>query len=334
VADEREPSFATHDLRSAGPLEIGAPSFGVSTAVLEAELPPPDGEIALQAARSGRPWSSLGWGFWLAAAVVALWILAAIFANFLPLPNPNTVSFSCLASSSPGAGHLLGCDPAGRDTLARIVYGARVSMIIGFASIAMGIAVGGSLGMVAGYFRGAVDEVLSVISNVFLSFPSLVLAIVIIAYFPSRSVWIIAFVIALVSWPLLFRIVRAATIESSQRDYVLAVKALGATPSRILRTVLLSDIVPAAITYGLIGVALAIVGEGALSFLGLSVPPPTATWGNMIAEGANSVSNVTSSSADLSLLLSPSIAMFSFILAVNFMGDRLRTLLDVRQGSL
>lgn len=341
MADEPERALAGHDLRQGGPMEIGAAGFGASAAVLEQELAShggaslglPGTELAeaRRAPATRRRWHELGWGFWVAAGIVVLWILVALFAGVLPIDNPNNIDFSCLASSSPSGAHLLGCDPAGRDTLARVLYGARVSLIIGFASIAMGIVVGGVLGLLAGYLRGVVDELLSIVSNVFLSFPSLVLGLVIVAYI-GRSLFDITLVIAIVAWPLLFRVVRAATIESAQRDYVLAAKALGARPSRILRTVLLSDVVPAAITYGLIGVALAIVGEGALSFLGLSVPPPTATWGNMIAEGASSVSNVASSGASLSLLLSPSVAMFSFILAVNFMGDRLRAVLDVRQG--
>ncbi len=341
MADERDPGLAGDDLRSGGGVEVGVAGYGASTAVLGQEPPEARGVAtargrALPAADRAtavarRRWRQLSWGFWVATGVVVLWILVALLAGVLPIDNPNNIDFSCLASSSPSGAHLLGCDPAGRDTLARVLYGSRVSLIIGFASIAIGIVVGGVLGLLAGYFRGAIDEVLGVVSNVFLSFPSLVLGLVIVTYI-GRSLFDITLVIAIVAWPLLFRVVRAATIESAQRDYVLAAKALGARPSRILRTVLLSDVVPVAITYGLIGVALAIVGEGALSFLGLSVPPPTATWGNMIAEGANSVSSVASSGASLSLLLSPSIAMFSFILAINFMGDRLRSVLDVRQG--
>ncbi len=281
--------------------------------------------------RTPRPSQSrfqgLGWGFWLAGAVVVFWVLVAVLANVLPFQNPNSIHLNCLVTQLPSASHLLGCDTTERDILARTAYGSRVSLIVGFASIAMGLVVGGTLGLVAGYFRGWLDELLTILSNVFLSFPSLVLALVIVAYV-GNSLFDITLIIAIVAWPLLFRVVRASTIEYTQREYVLAARALGSRPRRVLMTLLLPDVIPSAITYGLVGVAIAIVGEGALSFLGQSVPAPTATWGNMIAAGSVSMQT------NLSLLLSPAIAMFSFILAINFMGDRLRGVLDVRQGVL
>ena len=330
MPEHPESAITTTDLSGDGPLEFGLPGFGGGTLVEPAITTERESGIT-----SGTPTSfaarsimkRLGWGFWVAAAFCVLWILAAIFANLLPLKPPNTIDYNCIASQAPSSAHLLGCDTDGRDILSRVIYGSRVSLIIGFASIAISQIVGGILGLVAGYLRGWVDEVLGVISTVFLSFPSLVLGLMIVAYL-GRSLLDITMIIAIVAWPLLFRVVRAATIEYSQREYVLAARALGAKPSRVLLTLLLPDVVPSAITYGLVGVALAIVAEGALSFLGQSVPPPTPTWGNMIAAGSNSMQT------NLSLLLSPAVAMFSFILAINFIGDRLRGVLDVRQGVL
>jgi peptide/nickel transport system permease protein len=289
----------------------------------------------LSAPTSGVPlWRRLGWGFWLAAAICVLWILAAILAGVLPLQNPNYVQLNNTAPDycfqSLGhlySSHLLGCDLDGRDILSRVIYGSRVSLIVGFASIAMGLVVGGLLGIVAGYFRGWIDEVLTIITNVFLSFPYLVFALVVVAFL-GNSQFDVILIIAAVAWPLLYRVVRAATIEYSQREYVLAAQALGSKPSRILRTLLLPDIIPSAITYGLVGVALAIVAEGALSFLGQSVGPPTPTWGNMIASGSTGIQQ------DATLLIVPAIAMFSFVLPINFVGDRLRQVLDNRQGML
>lgn len=274
----------------------------------------------------------LGYGFWVAVAVCGIWIVLAVFANILPLDNPNNAQ---LDPASPTycyqslghmySAHWLGCDVDGRDILSRIIYGARVSLEVGFGSIAIGLLVGGVLGVIAGYFRGWIDEVLSVFSNVFLSFPYLVLALVIVTFLGTSLTDIIA-IIAILAWPLLFRVVRAATIEYSQREYVLAAQALGSKPSRILRTLLLPDVVPSAITYALLGVPLAIVAEGALSYLGQSIPPPTSTWGNMISQGAANISQ------DPILLIAPAVAMFSFILPINFIGDRLRSVLDSRQG--
>jgi peptide/nickel transport system permease protein len=289
----------------------------------------------LKAPTVGRSmWKRLGWGFWVAVAICSIWILLAIFAGVLPLPNPDYAQLNFAAPNycyqSLGhlySSHILGCDLNGRDILSRVIFGSRVSLIVGFASIAIGLVFGGVLGIISGYFRGWIDGMLTVFANVFLSFPSLVLALVIVSFL-GRSQLDIIFIIAVVAWPLLFRVVRASTIEYSQREYVLAAQALGSKPSRILRTLLLPDVIPSAITYGLVGVALAIVAEGALSFLGQSVPSPTPTWGNMIAAGSQNIQE------DVTLLIVPAIAMFSFILPINYIGDRLRQVLDNRQGVL
>ncbi len=268
----------------------------------------------------------LGWGFWVAVGICSLWILLAIFAPLLPIKNPDAIDFNDITGAVTSA-HPLGTDETGRDTLARVIYGAQVSLIVGFTSIAIGLAFGGLLGIVAGYFRGVFDEIVNIFSNGFLAIPSLVLALVIVTYLGHSELDIIL-IIAIVAWPLLFRVVRASTIEYCQRDYVLAAQALGSKPSRIVRTLVIPDVIPSAITYGLVGVALAIVAEGALSFLGQSVRPPTPTWGNMIAEGYNSLTTP----GYLWLLIVPSVAMFSFILPINYIGDKLRSVLDVRQG--
>lgn len=317
--------YGLTDLSSDSPFEMPATSSAAGPAAVAAEmLEDPTGRRP----RAARKWyRGLGWGFWVAAAVCLIWIFVAIFANQLPFQNPDSIQTSCLLNAGPSSAHLLGCDSIGRDILSRVVYGSRVSLVVGFASIALSLLVGGPLGLLAGYFRGAFDEVLGIVSNVFLSFPSLVLALVIVAYL-GNSEFDIVLIIAIVAWPLLFRVVRATTIEYSQREYVLAAQALGSTRRRILLKNLLPDIIPSAITYSLVGVALAIVAEGGLSFLGQSVAPPIPTWGNLIAAGTETMPSYPS------LLLSPAIAMFSFILAINFIGDRLRSNLDVRTEAL
>jgi peptide/nickel transport system permease protein len=267
--------------------------------------------------------SQLDVGFWIAAAICLLWILAAVFAGLLPLDSPTIPDVLGLKS------HPLGTDQIGLDTLARCIYGARVSLVVGFASIAIGLAVGGTLGIVAGYFKGWFDQILRIVTNVFLSFPYLVLGLALVTYF-GRAEFTVTMIIAIVAWPLLFRVVRAATIEYSQKEYVLAAQALGSKPTRILRTLVLPDVIPAAITYGLLGVPLAIIAEGALSFLGQSVHNPTPTWGNMIYEGFIDLQQPHL----LGVLIYPSICMFSFILPINYVGDKLRQVIDVRQGVL
>lgn len=314
--------YGVQDLQAAEPFEMPVVTTTAGPSALEGELATP----AIRRRAPGKRWyQGLGWDFWLATAIALIWILLAILAGVLPFQSPNALQTSCFINASPGGAHLLGCDNVGRDILTRVVYGSRVSLVVGFASIALSLAVGGPLGVLAGYLRGWFDEAISIVSNVFLSFPSLVLALVVVAYL-GNSELDITLVIAIVAWPLLFRVVRATTIEYAQRDYVLAARALGATQRQILLRNLLPDIVPSAITYGLVGVALAIVAEGGLSFLGLSVGPPVPTWGNMIAQGNATMPQYAS------LLLSPAIAMFSFILAINLIGDRLRQRLDLRSA--
>ena len=286
------------------------------------------GPVLRQPAPGGRSrWRRLGWGFWVATGWVVLMIVLAVFAGFIGLQDPNTPSATCLPDAGPSAAHWLGCDNIGRDILARVIYGGRVSLIVGFASIALGLVVGGSLGVLSGYVRGWLDGVFGILSNTFLAFPSLVLSLLIVAFLGNSLIDIVV-IIAIVAWPLLFRVVRAATIEYAAREYVLAARALGAKTSRVLFTLILPDVIPSALTYGLVGVALAVVGEGALSFLGQSVSSPTATWGNMIAQGSQNMQQ------HVSLLVSPAVAMFTFILAINFIGDRLRGVLDVRDSAL
>jgi len=272
----------------------------------------------------------LGWGFWVSVAWCVFVILIAIFANLLPLPNPTQPTASCLGvnpGAGPGAGHILGCDSGSRDILSRVIFGSRISLIVGFASIALGLLFGGTLGLIAGYFRGVFDEIMNVIANVFLSFPALVLGLAIVSFL-GNSLFDITLIIAIVAWPLLFRVVRASTIEYAERDYILAVRALGSTRGRILWKQLLPDVIPSAVTYGLVGVGIAIVAEGALSFVGQSVADPAVTWGKMIAQGSNDLQQ------NVSQLLAPAVAMFLTILAVNFIGDRLRSNLEAREGVL
>lgn len=295
------------------------------------------------AAQKGRTSISkrLGPAFWISAGWMLFVIVLAILAGVLPLPDPNNSlagisgSSGCLPSASPSLSHLLGCDENGRDVLSRLIFGSRVSLVVGFASIALALAVGGAAGVVAGYIRGAFDSVSGIVANVILAYPYLVLGLAIVTFW-GHSEFDVTVVIAIVAVAPLFRIVRANTIAFSERDYVLATRALGSTRKRVLQTLIIPDVIPAAITYGLVGVALAITGEGALSFLGQSVPPTTTpTWGNMIAEGSTLISSIGSGApVNIWEVLGPAVAMFSFILAINIMGDRLRAILDVRTGAL
>jgi len=271
----------------------------------------------------------LGWFFWVCLGWIAVVVLLAILANVLPLPNPNFQDYNAI-NAGPSGAHLLGTDDLGRDILSRVIYGARVSIIVGFGSIAIGLLLGGVPGMVAGYRRGIVDTVVNAASYVLLAFPALVAVIAIVTFW-GHALWKITLIIGIASAPLLFRLIRAATLSYATRDFVMAARALGARDRRILAREILPNILPAVVSFSLIGVATVIVLEGTLAFLGLSVPGPTASWGNMLNE---SRSYITGTQINLSLVLSPAVAMFSFLLALNLVGDRLRQHFDVTEGRL
>ncbi len=275
------------------------------------------------------PRRRLGWFFWVCLGWIAVVILLAVLANVLPLPNPNYQNYSAI-NAGPSGAHLLGTDDLGRDILSRVIYGSRVSIIVGFGAIAIGLLLGGLPGMVAGYRRGTVDTVVNAASYVLLAFPALVAVIAIVTFW-GHALWKIVLIIGIATAPLLFRLIRAATLSYANRDFVTAARTLGARDRRILAREILPNILPAIVSFSLIGVATVIVLEGTLAFLGLSVPGPTPSWGNMLNE---SRSYITGSQINLSLVLSPAVSMFSFLLALNLVGDRLRQHFDVTEVRL
>lgn len=271
------------------------------------------------------PRKRLGLVFWLATGWVILVILAAIFASVLPLQDPSLPS--ALPGLKPSAAHWLGTDELGRDILTRVVHGSQVSLIVGFASIAVGLAVGGSLGLLAGYFRGVLDSLITGLANILLAFPVLVLGLAIVTFW-GPTLFHVTIAIAIISIAPLALVVRGSTVVYSEREFVAASRMLGTPNRRIIFRELLPNVWPSAVSLALISVAVAIVTEGGLSFLGLSVRPPSPTWGNMIAEGEANIQTYPL------IALWPSIAMFLTVLALNLAGDRLRTYFDVKEGGL
>jgi peptide/nickel transport system permease protein len=271
------------------------------------------------------PRRRLGVVFWVSAAWVVLVILAALLAGVLPLQDPNVPS--ALPGLDPSAAHWLGTDELGRDLFSRVVYGARVSLIVGFASIGVGLAIGGVLGLLAGFFRGFLDSVIVGAANILLAFPALVLGLAIVTFW-GPSLFHVTIAIAVLSIAPLTLVVRGSTVVYSEREFVAAARMLGASNRRIIFREILPNVLPSAVSLGLISVAVAIVAEGGLSFLGLSVRAPTPTWGNMISEGQANIGQHPL------IALWPAIAMFITVLALNFAGDRLRTFFDVKEGGL
>ena len=289
---------------------------------------------------------------WLAIAWLAFITISAIGANSLPYisqdcPSNSKTCADALTSNlrlsqipptwakfaetpkpvkgTPSHMGIMGTDKNGRDIFARSMLGARTSLIIAGLAITFGLIIGTFLGMIAGYFRGWADTVIENLSNVLLAFPALLLAIFLVTFFnppistdaaASRPLWPIILALVILSIPPLTRLVRANTIAYAQRDFVVAARSLGAKGSRILFKEILPNIVPTLVSFALTGLALLIVAEGALAFLGLSVEAPVPTWGSMIAAGSEPLRN-----GAWWIALMPAFVMFLTVLSINLLGD-------------
>ena len=264
--------------------------------------------------------------FWAAVGWIALISLAAIFANVLPLDSPTAIG-----NAAPGLGpswsHLLGTDELGRDLLSRVIFGARISLVVGVTATAMGLLIGGTLGLIAGYVGGLTDVLISGGLNVLLAFPSLVLALAIVT-FTQPTLPHVTVAIGFLTIAPLARVVRANTISFARREFVQAAQVVGVKRRRIIFRDIVPNVLPTALSVGLVAVPGAILAEGALSFLGLSVRPPTPSWGNMISEGRDVLAKYPL------IALWPCLGMLLTVLALNFAGDELRSHLDVKEGGL
>ena len=266
-------------------------------------------------------------GLFFASVIwIALVGLGAIFADLLPIPSPTEIDMLG-KRALPSAEHWLGNDVLGRDVFSRLIYGGRISLTVGLLAPVIGVTVGGALGMLAGYFRGRFETFVTGGVDVLLAFPPLVFALAVTAYL-GQSILNITLVIGVLGIPAFTRVARAVTLSLSEREFVTAARALGATHSRILLRELLPNVALPLVAFFLLGVAVTIVVEGALSFLGLGVPPPAPSWGSMIGEGRESL--------DIApwLAFLPALFMFLTVLAFNVIGDTLRALTDPRPGAL
>jgi len=287
-----------------------------------------DRQAALLAEDEPTTKKPLGLLFWLAVGFLGLVVFGAVFANVLPLPSPTYQNYS-VVNVGPSIHHLLGTDDLGRDLLSRVVFGSRVSLTVGFASVAFGMAVGGTLGLLSGYKGGFADAALNAVSFVILAFPGIVAVIAIVAFW-GQSLLKITIIFGVGTVPVLFRVVRASTLAFANRDFVIAARTLGASTRRIIFREILPNVAPVALTFALINVAVIIVLEGSLAFLGLSVSLPTPSWGNIIAEGT--ANNLIQTNPYI--MMWPSLAMFLLLLSINLIGDRLRQRFDIREGLL
>jgi len=268
----------------------------------------------------------LGLLFWSAIIWICIVFTGALLAGVLPIGSPTDMDMLG-RRALPSPAHWLGTDGLGRDELARLVYGARISLAVGLCAPVIGLVFGGGLGMLAGYFRGRFELFAVGSMDVLLAFPPLVLALAVIAYV-GQSVLNLTFVLGVLGIPAFMRVSRAATLTLTEREFVVAARALGASHARILLRELLPNVLLPLLAFFLLGVAITILVEGALSFLGLGVPPPSSSWGSMIAEGRESLEIAPR----LSFL--PATTMFLTVLSFNLVGDTARALTDPRQGAL
>jgi peptide/nickel transport system permease protein len=271
----------------------------------------------------------LGVGFWAPVAWIGLVVFAAVFAGVLPLKSPYQSDFSNIAVGPGTGGHLLGTDEIGRDILARLAYGARVSLTVGLVAVAAGLLIGGAIGLVAGYHRGKAETVLMGVVDVMLAFPALVLVIAVTAFL-GQSLRNVTLAVAIVAIPAFARVTRGATMSCAHRDYVTAARGMGATTWRVLRREVVPNAVLPVLAFALVVVGVAIIAEGGLAFLGLSVPPPHPSWGSMIYGGKNKLADGTA--PFISLI--PAAVMFLTVLSFNLVGDRLRSRFDTREAAL
>ncbi len=263
------------------------------------------------------PRKRLGVVVWIAIAWLVVLAGAALFANMLPLYDPADTRAG-VPLSVPTSQNWLGTDQLGRDLLSRTIYGARVSIVVGLAAVLLSSLVGGLIGLLAGYYKRRVETITLFGADVLMAFPTLLLAASIVALTESRGLTTVVLVIALIYLGPTIRIVRAITLSVASRDFVLAAQSLGATNARVVRREIMPNVVPTLMAMMIIAVAGAVVAEGGLAYLNLSVAPPQPTWGSMIAAGKPKLDE------SLYPVLVPGGALFLTVLALTLIGDAIQ----------
>lgn len=258
----------------------------------------------------------------VALVVLALMALAAILADVISPYGPYDAELA-LVKAGPSAQHWMGCDENGRDILTRILYGARISLSVGFISVMISTILGSIVGLASAYYGGAVDAVLSRFMEMIQSFPSILLAIIFMSVF-GRGIENAVIAIAIVSIPGPARIIRSSALSAKENDYVTAAKAIGCTDARIMFKHILPNILAPIIVNATMSVSGAILSLASLGFLGLGVQPPTAEWGYMLSSGRNYIFSASH------IITFPGIAIALTVLSFNLLGDGLRDALDPR----
>jgi peptide/nickel transport system permease protein len=248
-------------------------------------------------------------------------LITPLIAPFDPSEQGDIVAMRYLP---PSWEHLMGTDKFGRDVFSRVLYGARISLSIGFIAVGIGVVLGTVLGALAGYFGKAVDTVIMRFTDMMLSIPRLVLLIVVIALFDRPDIWMVVIVLGLTGWMGVARIVRGEILSLREREFVQAAKALGMNDLRIITRHILPNTLAPIIVFATLGIGNTILVEAGLSFLGLGVQPPTPSWGNMITDGRDALITAWW------IATFPGLAIVFTVTAFNLLGDGLRDALDPR----
>ncbi|OZI34680.1 ABC transporter permease [Bordetella genomosp. 10] len=262
---------------------------------------------------------------WVGIGLLLAIVLVAAFAPWIAPHDPLQQNIA-YRLDPPSADYWLGTDSYGRDVLSRLIYGARVSLLVGFVAILIAMSIGASLGILAGYVGGLLDQFIMGLVDVLLSFPTLLLGLMVAAML-GASLENLIIAIAITEIAPFVRVARAPTIALKQRDFVEAGRALGFGPLRLMGVHILPNMISDVVVVGSLWMASAIRTEASLSFIGLGVPPPAATWGAMIREGFENILDAWW------LTVFPSIAILLTVLALNLLGDALRDAIDPKLRS-
>jgi peptide/nickel transport system permease protein len=255
--------------------------------------------------------------------LVVVFVIFALFAPWIAQQDPAAINLPDRLNSVSSA-HWFGTDELGRDILSRIIYGARISMLVGASVVATSLILGMIIGSIAGYYGGGIDRFFNVVvMNAFLSFPGILLAIAFVA-FRGPGIFNLVLALSLGGWVGYARLVRGQVLAAREREFVEAARALGASDLRIIVRHILPNIIQPVVVQSAIGMAGAILAEATMSFLGLGVPPPTASWGTMLNDGRAHLFDAPH------LVLFPALAVMLAVLSFNFIGDALRDYLDPR----
>ena len=275
------------------------------------------GAISIPRVARHNPLAAMG------VVLVTLFVLCAAFAPWLAPHDPAQINLPTRVES-PSAHHWCGTDELGRDICSRLIYGARISMLVGSSVVTLSLALGLVVGSIAGYYGGNIDRFVNVVvMNAFLSFPGILLAIAFVA-FRGPGIFNLILALSLGGWVGYARLVRAQVLATREKEFVEAARALGATDLRVIVRHILPNIIQPVIVQAAIGMAGAILAEATMSFLGLGVPPPTASWGAMLNDARAHLFDAPH------LVLFPAATVMLAVLSFNFIGDALRDLLDPR----